>query len=325
MEREDLQLRHLPKREASVWKAFNIPSLMMGIGTVLAGTASADIHGNLDVPLAILCLLFVIFAQFTVTSYHRYHDDHTPIGPDGKRIGQDFTGAADRALYYKVAATVAGMLAVMVGFGIITIGGWFFAVVGLVIAISAWLLVSGSHPVFWSPWCLVIAFLIFGPVGVMCVSLLQSGHETTHLLNWFDIIPAVFMSVTMGVLAVTCNLLINFSTYDFDSRRGHQTFPVLYGLRRTRALIFMDGIIGAGSLVWASLTLDTTNIIAPMVPALTLLVINTWIWWRLDKADDLELVRLERLAYFNMLLTGLIGICVGEFFGVPDDSYLRVF
>lgn len=191
MEREDLRLLPLPTRESSIWKAFNIPSLMMGVGSVFAGTASADIHGNLDIPNAILCLLFVIFAQFAVTSYHRYHDDHTPIGPDGKRIGKDFTGAADRQLYYKVCASGVGLIAIMVGFGIIAVGGWFFAVVGLVIAVSSWLMVCGSNPIFWTPWSTVISFLIFGPVGVMTVSLLQSGHEARQLFDWFDVAPAV--------------------------------------------------------------------------------------------------------------------------------------
>lgn len=325
MEREDLRLLPLPKRESSIWKAFNIPSLMMGVGTVFAGTASADIHGNLDIPLAILCLLFVIFAQFALTSYHRYHDDHTPIGPDGKRIGKDFTGASDRQLYYKVCATGVGMLAAMAGFGIIAVGGWFFALIALVIVFSSWLMVGGANPIFWTPWSTVISFLIFGPVGVMSVSLLQSGHEAHTLFNWFDISPAVYMSVAMGFLAVTSNLLINYSTYDFDSRHGHHTYAVMFGLKKTRGVVFFCGVVGAASLVWASFKLSTTNVVAPMVPAVTLFLINTWIWWRLDKADPVEMVLLERLSYFNMLLTGILALCVGEFFGVPDDSYMRVF
>lgn len=325
MEREDLRLLPLPKRESSIWKAFNIPSLMMGVGTVFAGTASADIHGNLDVPLAILCLLFVIFAQFAATSYHRYHDDYTPIGPDGKRIGKDFTGATDRQLYYKVCATGVGMLAAMAGFGIIAVGGWFFALIGLVIGISSLLMVSGPSPVIWTPWSTVISFLIFGPVGVMSVSLLQSGHEANHLFNWFDISPALYMSVAMGFLAVTSNLMINYSSYDFDSRHDHQTYAVLYGLRKTRGVIFFCGVIAAAALIWASLTLSTTNIIAPMIPAISLFLINTWIWWRIDKVDPVGMVFLERLSYFNMLLTGILALCVGEIFGVPDDSFMRIF
>ena len=47
---------------------------MMGIGAVLAGTASAAIRGNTEYMPATLCIIFVVCAQMSANMYYRYYD-----------------------------------------------------------------------------------------------------------------------------------------------------------------------------------------------------------------------------------------------------------
>ena len=61
-------------------KAAGLRTLWLGIASVVAGTAAAVAHGNLQPFPALACLLFAIFAQCASNVMHRYYDAKNGYG-----------------------------------------------------------------------------------------------------------------------------------------------------------------------------------------------------------------------------------------------------
>lgn len=308
-----------------LFKSISPLTLFMGAATVISGTAAAALHGNLELLPAILCLIFAIFAQTAANIAHRYIDECRNAGEniDDKISGTSESGLPT-SLILKEGFMSATFLAGMIGCSIATMTGWWAFAWGLLIFVLAWAAYTGPTLIK-TPWGLLITFILFGPLGVIGTSLVQSLHEATNPLGWYDLSPALYLSGVVGLMAVNCHLTYNFSSYHQDQRNQKRTFSIVFGRKSTRVLFL------ANSLIWFALMLAMCVNLHPqrwgldMIAAVISIIINGYIWNKMRTTSrhlSKQLVLLSIINITGMAITNLIFFIVT---GAPDDSRMIFF
>ncbi|MDE6095877.1 MAG: prenyltransferase [Muribaculaceae bacterium] len=311
-----------PRR--SIFSSLRLSSLMLGIGCVLAGTACAALHGNTEILPASICLIFVVFAQMAGNFYYRYYDlTNSP----GAGISQRLEGhsAKDSALILKECSFACALLAAMSGMTIAAMGGVLILSVGLFTSLIAWLGLGGSVPLLRTPYGIVCPFILFGPICVITTSLLQSMHEAEEPLNWFDIAPALYMSIVMGLMCVNATMLYGYANYHADRRDSKQTLAATVGRKKTRSVFLANSVVVAAISIAMCVQLNLAVNGIDFIPAVICFSLNIYIWQRMKKENDTQLRSLIDMGNFNVLLMGLISFIIYELTGAPDDSTLTFF
>lgn len=310
-----------------LWKALGFNSLMMGIGAVMGGNSSAQVHGNAEFFPATICLIFVIFAQLSANCYTHYREQLYRMGYNTRaslRNASSLPGY-DKILFYRIFSFGLALIAFMAGCTLVAMGGIWFGIVGVFIVIVAWLMVGGSNPLLLSPWGSAFTFILFGPVAVISTSMLQSTHETTDPLSWFDISPALFMAGIMGFLCANAYLVYIYGNYHIYKESLGETFTATFGRRATRILVLVNSFLAFGIYVWAAFYLSLANAWLVASPSIICLLINIYIWWQMKYRPKYKQIYLVNLACLNVLLMGVLASIVAYFTGIPDDSYMHVF
>ena len=307
-------------------KALNFSSLMLGMGAVMAGNASAHVHGNAEFFPATICLLFVIFTQLAANAYHRYNgmlNFSGAVAPSLSTLGKRPDG--ERLLFYRVFSIGFMLLSIIAGLTLLTMGGIWFGLVGVLVAVLGWGMVGGKSPLLLSTWGFVFTFILFGPLTVISTSLLQSSHEAVDPLSWFDISPALFMGCSIGFMAANVYLCYVYATFYKNKQVMRETFPATYGRRATRNLFLVNSILAAGVLIFSCFYLSIDRPWLAALPSLACFGINIYIWRKMDTSPGHKLMSLATWACFNVLLMGLLASVVSIFVGIPDDSHLKIF
>lgn len=299
-------------------------SLMMGAGSVMAGTACAALRGNTEYLPATLCLVFAIFAQLSANFYYLYYDESNRCG---NNIDMHIRSRSQINGFSMLKECSVGMmlLAIMTGMSLIAMAGWWVMVVGAFIIIAGWLACGGSTPLLRTPYGVLCSFIMFGPVGVISTSLIQSMHEATEPLNWFDITPSLYMSLVIGLMCVNSTLLYGYSTYLTDLRNSKESFVTTFGRKTTRIVFLLNGIAYTGVTVFMCLSLHLDLNGLDMVPSTVCLLVDIYIWWKMKTLPRYKLATLIDIGNFNVLLMGLLSFLIFELTGIPDDSQLTFF
>ena len=313
-------------------KIFHFPALLIGIGAVLGGTAAANLRGNAEVLPAILCFIFVIFAQLAAIGLYLYNVVKKIRNKKGLNIKSDVraereeaTKLASRETYYKAFTFGFALMAFMVGNSMCSMGGYMMILIGIFIFVAGWFMMAGKYPLIDTPWGPLFSFLLFGPVAVITTSLIQSQHEAKEALNWFDIAPALYMSGAIGFLAAIANLVTNHVRYDYDRRVHNETFLITFGRETTRKLILVCAFLCAALMILSAYRLDYIHPLQVLIPTIPSLGVNLWIVYALRTRPSDRLHTVELISYANVTLLGLISLIVSFFDGVPDDSRMIFF
>lgn len=308
-------------------KALSFSSLLVGIGAVFCGNASAQVHGNAEFFPATICLLFVIFMQLAANSYHRYHALMVLKGltPDSVVKLSGSRGGNEQLLFYRVFSFGLGVLALMTGLTLVAMGGFWFGVIGIFILVASWGMVGGNSPLLLSTWGFVFTFIMFGPVTVISTSLLQSSHESVDPLNWFDISPAIYMGIVVGFMAANAYLAFTYATYFRSKKMMRYTFPAIYGRRATRNLYLIFSLLASGIFIWSCFAIGLDHPVLAAIPGLICLIFDIYIWKKMDNSPRSDLASVAELSCLNMLIMGLISSIVSIWVGIPDDSKLQIF
>jgi len=297
---------------------------MMGIGCVLMGTACAAIHGNTEVLPATLCMIFVVFMQMAANFYYRYYDiAHSCGNAIDSRIASHSTKEPRGIL--KECSFACLLLAAMCGLSIATMGGIWALIVGFFIVLIVWLTVGGSMPLLRTPYGIVCPFILFGPICVITTSLIQSMHEATEPLNWFDITPSLYMSIVMGLMCVNATMLYSYSNFYSDRRNSKETFVAAVGRKPTRIIFMINSIIYTVVTIFMCLQLHLPLNGLDMLPSTLCFIIDIYIWWQMKTRPRYQLKSLVDVGNFNVLLMGLLSFLIFELTGTPDDSTLTFF
>ena len=221
-------------------------SLLLGTATVLAGCAAAFLHGNFEFLPAILTLLFVVFAQIAANLYHRYADAIYNYGDNiDMEVDDSDTDTAPLAAVLKESSIASAILAAMFGVSLMTQVGWWSISIGICILIATYLNSSGLRPLSRSWMSTLLTFLFFGPIGVVGTCLIQATYENNVTDIMFDLSPAIYLGITMGLFALNSQLLHNYTNCLRDIENNKETFASRFGLRTTRILLYLSwaGII----------------------------------------------------------------------------------
>lgn len=303
-------------------------ALLMGAGAVFAGTAAAGLHGNLEYLPATLCLLFVCFMQLAGNYYYLYYEEnHTKGWTAGRKMlrhGYEVRGNVSPFMLREFSFGMS-LLAAMVGFSLVYMSGWWALVVGIVILILSWFSCGGEKPLLRTPAGILVTFILFGPICVITTSLLQSSHEARVMYNWFDLGPAIFMSVVVGLMCANVCLLYGYSTFLTDQRNGKTTFVTQYGRKVTRIVFFINGILFTAVSVWMCINLHLDHIWLYLIPSIVCFIINLYIWRRMTTTPRYQLAELVKFGTINVLVMGVLSYLIFEFTGVPDDSKFTFF
>lgn len=296
---------------------------MMGLGAAAAGTACAAIRGNTEYLPATLCALFAMFMQLAGNFSYRRAD--LILMPKEIKSEPSQFSFSDKLLYLRECSYTCLMLAGICGMALAAMGGWWVMVVGaFIIGISRFTM-DGAIPLLRTPYGILAPFILFGPVCVICTSLIQSMHEATHPLNWYDITPSLYMSIVIGLMCVNATMLYSYANYPRDRKIGKETFVVRIGRRNARIIFIINSVIYTVVTVFMCLKLHLSLNGLDMMPSTLCFILDIYIWWKMRTLKRTQLKELVDVGNFNVLLMGLLSFLIFELTGVPDDSTLTFF
>lgn len=308
-----------------LYRASNPHTLYIGLSSVFAGTAAAAVHGNLEVLPAVLCVIFVIFGQLASNLCHRYFDDKYEFG---ENMSDGLYADGERKTTMRViheGMMAATIMAAMAGLSIMTMAGWWTLIVALLLVMVLVICNIGPRPISRTPAYLIATFFIFGPIGVIGTSLVQSQHSTDNMLNWFDIAPAVWMSVVIGLMAVNEHLLFNYRSYLDDRRNKRCTFTVRFGRKANRRMFFINGIVfwvvGIGSSAFEQYDDWMIYTILPTIS----FAVNCYISYKMKNKDEKELLRLQRFCHLNIFFFSVLALILLIILGLPKEGGHQLF
>lgn len=312
----------MPPRQ-SLFSHIRLSSVMMGLGAAAAGTACAAIRGNTEYLPATLCALFAMFMQLAGNFSYRRAD--LILMPKEIKSEPSQFSFSDKLLYLRECSYTCLMLAGICGMALAAMGGWWVMVVGaFIIGISRFTM-DGAIPLLRTPYGILAPFILFGPVCVICTSLIQSMHEATHPLNWYDITPSLYMSIVIGLMCVNATMLYSYANYPRDRKIGKETFVVRIGRRNARIIFIINSVIYTVVTVFMCLKLHLSLNGLDMMPSTLCFILDIYIWWKMRTLKRTQLKELVDVGNFNVLLMGLLSFLIFELTGVPDDSTLTFF
>lgn len=307
-----------------------IPTLWLGTGTVFAGSACASLHGNLEILPATICLLFAIFAQLNANYYSAYIEMRNSARGEVNVYLADGKDKIDN--YYvaiiKECSTTAFILSLTCGMALLTISKvWYWELgVGVLVYGIVALQRFGRKPLGRTPWGLLATFLLFGPVGVIGTSLIQSSKEAIgSIWSHYDLYPALFIAPAMGFLAVAVHLVFSYAGHRIEPRNKNFSIAAKLGLKGTQWCIFICGLFMLLLTVWmvmvVKLPVPLLAVIAPFI-AFTL---NTTVVFSLKNANAAKLRHLGKVSIANYALTGILLFVFFTWIASPDDSVMLIF
>lgn len=301
-----------------------LSSVMMGIGATLAGTACAALVGQTEYVPASLCAIFAIFAQISGNFYYRYYEViHTKGFVHNKQRTKIVDFSSDGFL--KESSIAFFLLALLCSLAIIPMGGWWTFVVGIFILILGWLTMGGSLPLLYTPYGIICPFILFGPVCVLSTSLLQVQHDNGDTSILYDMTPALYMSIVIGLMCVNATILYSYSNYYIDKRRGKHTFVATIGRKASRTVFLINAIISTAISVAMCVMLHVSNTWLDMVPSIICMLVYIYIWIEMWRRPRYQLHTLTDIGNFNVLLMGLLTLIIYELTGNPDTSTMTFF
>lgn len=314
-----------------VKRVANPKTLWMGVGTVVAGCACASMRGNLEILPAILCLLFVIFLQLMANFMSVYFEMKHELYSKNPayRIGEEknlnpFTVRVMReatlATFILSLTCAVGILANSLNAPLWILGG------GVIIYGLILLLDIGKYPLSKTPLAPVITFLLFGPLGVVMTSLVQSQREVSgNVWNFYDTAPSLFIGCAMGFLALTIHFCLASMNYSIEKERRYYSITDYIRPGILLLMVFLNGVFELAICIWMVLALHVTNPLLVLVGPFIAFGLNTYISVMLRGTDLRGKRHLITLAIENFVLTGLILLATIATIAPPDDSRLHLF
>ena len=131
----------------------------------------------------------------------------------------------------------------------------------------------------------------FGPVCVISTSLIQSMHEASQPLNWYDITPALYMSLAIGLMCINSTMLYGYASYYRDLRNSKASFVTLCGRRITRIIFIVNGALYTAIIIGMCYSLHLNIYSLEMTPSVLCFIIDIYIWWKMRTPRDIKTTR----------------------------------
>lgn len=298
------------------------PMLMLSFASVFAGCGAAALRGNFEIFPASLCLIFALLSQMAGSLWYYYSEMRLRL--DEGEVDSGF-GSMQRSSVLREATFAFLIMDGIVALALLTMAGWWALLVGVVAAPVVYLTFGTSKPLARSAWGLLSTWILFGPVCVIGTSLIQSGHEANSLINFYDIEPSLYICLTIGFLAVNCQLVHHTTEMEADKEIGRRTLSVVCGLKATRIIFIVNSLIATAAVevLWYIQNQHEWWIYV-IIPGLSLAV-DIWTATKLRASYKVEPKRLQLIANLNLLLMAVAIMVIAFFIGASDDSALQYF
>ena len=220
-------------------------TLPLALAPVVLGTSSAVLAGAFDALLFALALLVAVSLQVSVNYANDYSDGVR--GTDDVRVGParlTWSGAMEAHLV-KRAAFVSFVVAVVAGGIVIVLSGlWWFAVVGLLAMVAAWLYTGGPKPYGYAGLGELVAFVFFGLVATTGTAAIMIGEIPAE--SWLT-------GSAAGFFAAAVLLVNNIRDIEQDTQAGKNTLAVRVG--RKAAIGILIGFLFMPYLILGALSM----------------------------------------------------------------------
>lgn len=303
-------------------QAVCLPTLLMGLSTVMAGTSIASIRGGIHPLPLILSIAFVAMAQIASNAFYSYNDLRShlafaaALGIEGRRHRNDTLESYATLREFAVAAA---LIAMTIGVVLAGYAGEWLLLLGALVVLMAYLNVEGPFPLVSTPFGPMVTFILFGPVGVVGVYLLQFTETSFAMLSWFDIGPAIYIGCAVGFMAAIAHIAWEYPRYRDSVLLHRNTFVTDTGRRMSRLCVF---VCGFG--MWGMFYAMTTGIyfqhpLIDMVMPTLCLGVNIWVVHMMRKYPrPVSRYPLELVAMWNMFFLYMVTMLLFITIGAPN-------
>lgn len=300
-------------------RCLRLDLLPLGIAGVIGGTACAAYMGNLDVLSALIAMLFVCVVQLTSNLLHRYVDEAGNYGENRAEGVRAPEGLPSLKQLLREASFGMGVVSIMLGFTVLAMTGWWFAALGVTLAVLMYFYAAAPRPLSQSGLNPLLFFFTFGPLCVGATCLMQTKSVEEQQMWIHDMMPAIWVSIGIGLYAV--NMLIA-DQYDSARELGREihrnSILRFFGARATCATYIVNGVIAA-AVIWPyAHGLSLPNAMAVLAVPAACAISNAVVGCRICAAPqtvDPDETPLVKITAINMLVyaTGLLvsGIILG--------------
>ncbi|MDE7160287.1 MAG: prenyltransferase [Muribaculaceae bacterium] len=301
--------------KAALLRSLNLPSLCMGLASVMAGCVAAYVHNNFQLLPALVCAVFVCMAQITANISYKYFALLHNFGE-----GTDNTGHTWRETLlpvYKAVSVGLLLVTVLIGLAIMELSGWWSIGLAAIIVLLAWMDMAPPLALVRTPFGILITFLLFGPVGVIGSSLAQSQMGTMIPFNEFDLMPAMILSLRVGLMMVCCHLSFCYVAYRYDLRNSKRTFTVTFGRKVARATYLACAILAYFIFFWMCLALDFRYVVIDMIPPTIYTLWLVRIWWYMGHGTHKKELIVKGTLYATLAVT-FVNFILFNIIQIPD-------
>jgi len=220
-------------------------TLPLALAPVLLGTGSAVLAGAFDALLFVLALLVAVSLQVGVNYANDYSDGVR--GTDDVRVGParlTGSGAVDAHLVKRAAFISFGVALGAGALVIVLTGLWWFALVGGLAVVAAWLYTGGPKPYGYAGLGEVVVFVFFGLVATTGTAAIMIGEIPAE--SWLT-------GSAAGFFAAAVLLVNNIRDIEQDTQAGKTTLAVRVG--RKPAIGILIAFLFMPYLILAALSL----------------------------------------------------------------------
>jgi len=196
-------------------------TLPLALAPVLLGTGSAVLAGAFDALLFVLALLVAVSLQVGVNYANDYSDGVR--GTDDVRVGParlTGSGAVDAHLVKRAAFISFGVALGAGALVIVLTGLWWYALVGALAVVAAWLYTGGPKPYGYAGLGEVVVFVFFGLVATTGTAAIMIGEIPAE--SWLT-------GSAAGFFAAAVLLVNNIRDIEQDTQAGKNTLAARVG------------------------------------------------------------------------------------------------
>lgn len=313
----------------TVFRCMQLRSVPMGVATVIMGCAVPQLSGNIYWPTIVLFILFAIAIQITANLFHYYCDEKYHYGEsiDLGYVGSSVGGLTLERMLREASITFS-IISLSIGLTILAIEPIFCLLMGILLAAVIYFNNAGPYPFCRHPWDIVIAFLFFGPIGVVATSYIQIVQPETvygEIPLWEIIRPGLLSGLSMGLFAVISVLFFSYRNYERDIENDVHTIATRFGLKATRTIFLICALIIYALSIFFCFRFHFSNAWPALIVPTFCTAYNLYLWARLAKDWKPQTSHWENFINWNMLIFAVSAFIEFYYFGIPDDNAFTYF
>ncbi len=316
-----------------LFRALNPLLLSVGICSVFLGWAGATVRDNVYVLPLILCFLFVASAQAAANCAYSFSEFRFTHGNavleeinarirGARRQSQEEIGSTHILL--RELTAVFGLFALTTGVVLASHGGGWAFMAGLVLLILFYINVLSPAPLSRTPFAMIVAFLVFGPLCTVCTTLLINEPAPLTIWRWADIAPSFYLGCSGGCLVVSILIMGYYTSFRDDVYARKPSLTTVMGTKMTRWLFLTMGFLSWGIFFFMVNTLYLQHPVIDMIAPTLALIVNTGVWWKMKDIRTMSnKLLLFQITLGNYVVFTLITFLVFIITGRPDPLILE--